>query len=222
MVTEDCDAPVCVLVVDKDEIARAGLVAWLASDPQFSVVGEVGIGGEILAQRLRPDLIVVDPGLDGDLDLSLIAALVSASPGSYLCVYTADYDPATLIELTLHGVDGYLLKRKTSSLDVRRSLATLGRTGILQVDRHIVLVGRGTLVGKVTVRATGPSLPALSGREVRVLRHIVEGKTRHQVAELEGIGARTVDRVMEMLFEKFDVESSTELVHRATILGIVL
>ena len=59
-----------VLVVDDDDLMRAGLRSVLASDETIDVVGEAGDGRAALGEirRLRPDVVLMDirmPDLDG-------------------------------------------------------------------------------------------------------------------------------------------------------------
>ena len=62
--------PVRVLLVDDDDLMRAGLKAVISSDPSVKVVGEAGNGRAAVEQvrALRPDLVLMDvrmPGLGG-------------------------------------------------------------------------------------------------------------------------------------------------------------
>jgi DNA-binding NarL/FixJ family response regulator len=62
--------PIRVLLVDDQEMVRDGLGAVLSSAPDIEMVGEAGDGRQAvaLAERLRPDVVVMDirmPGMDG-------------------------------------------------------------------------------------------------------------------------------------------------------------
>ena len=62
--------PVRVLLVDDDDLMRAGLTAVLSSDESIDVVGEAPDGRAAVdrAIELRPDVVLMDvrmPGLDG-------------------------------------------------------------------------------------------------------------------------------------------------------------
>ena len=62
--------PICLVLADDHVIVRQGLRALLESQPDLRVVGETGDGLEALdlAERLRPDVMVIDlmmPGLNG-------------------------------------------------------------------------------------------------------------------------------------------------------------
>jgi DNA-binding NarL/FixJ family response regulator len=80
-------SPITVVLVDPDVVARAGLRALLTGDRRFALVGEATGDGVSLAERLRPDLIVLDPQADERrLDLPLIVAFLHAVPTARLCI----------------------------------------------------------------------------------------------------------------------------------------
>ena len=63
-------APMRILVVDDEPLARSRLQSLLAGQPQVSVVGEAGDGQAALdaCTRLQPDAVLLDiamPGRDG-------------------------------------------------------------------------------------------------------------------------------------------------------------
>lgn len=114
--------PLRVLVVDDEPLARAGVAATLATQPDLVVVGEVGDGLAAIEaiERLRPELVLLDvqmPGLDGfgvlaSLDASLRPAIV----------FVTAYEQYALRAFEAHAID-YLLK----PFDDERLLAALGR-----------------------------------------------------------------------------------------------
>lgn len=88
-----------VIVVDDNELIRAGMVMVLDSDPGIEVIGEADSGpaGVALASRERPDLVLMDvemPGGDG------IAATREL---------TATTDPPRVLILTMFDLDEYVL-----------------------------------------------------------------------------------------------------------------
>ena len=79
-----------VLLVDDDDLMRAGLKAVLSSDETIEVVGEAGDGraGVQKASRLRPDIVLMDmrmPDVDG---ISATREILAASPEVKVAVLT--------------------------------------------------------------------------------------------------------------------------------------
>lgn len=102
-----------VLIVDDDDLMRAGLRSVLASDETIEVVGESGDGREGIdnARQLRPDVVLMDirmPELDG---ISATRALLGTSPDVKVVVLTTFEDDEYVFGALAAGASGFLLKR---------------------------------------------------------------------------------------------------------------
>jgi DNA-binding NarL/FixJ family response regulator len=87
-----------VLIVDDQALVRVGLRKILESEPDTSVIGEAADGEDAVAQaqRLRPDVVLMDirmPVLDG---IEATRRIVRAQPD------------ARVLILTTFGLDGYV------------------------------------------------------------------------------------------------------------------
>ncbi|MBA3611306.1 MAG: response regulator transcription factor, partial [Rubrobacter sp.] len=106
-----------LLVADDHPMLREGLVAVLATQPDFDVVGEASNGEEVvrLARSLAPDVILLDlemPGTDG---VAALEKLRDAGADTKAVVFTAyDTDERVLGALRV-GARGYLLKGASRS-----------------------------------------------------------------------------------------------------------
>ena len=83
-------ARVRVLIVDDDDLMRAGLRAVLSSDATIEVAGEAGDGSEApgAARRLRPDVVLMDvrmPGVDG---IAATRQVLAAAPETRVVILT--------------------------------------------------------------------------------------------------------------------------------------
>ena len=105
--------PVRVLLVDDDDLMRAGLRAVLSSDEAIEVVGEAGDGRDAVHRtaRLRPELVLMDvrmPNLDG---IAATREILAASPEVKVVILTT-FEQDDYVFGALHaGASGFLLKR---------------------------------------------------------------------------------------------------------------
>ncbi len=96
-----------VLLVDDAASVRALLRATLSQSDTFEIVGEAATGDEAvaLAQRLRPDVVVLDlamPGMDG---LTALPEIARRAPGATIVVFSeAVGDEAVALERGAHAV----------------------------------------------------------------------------------------------------------------------
>jgi len=102
-------APLTVLIVDDEPLARAGLAGLLARDADVEVVGECG-DGRSAAERirsLRPDLVILDvqmPEMNG-FDVIRAVGPEQMPP----VVFVTAYDRFAVKAFEVHALD-YLLK----------------------------------------------------------------------------------------------------------------
>jgi two-component system, LytTR family, response regulator len=102
------EAPLKVLIVDDEPLAREGLAALLARDAEVDIVGQAsGVDAVALVARLRPDILFLDiqmPEVDGFALLELIGA--DAVPA---IIFVTAFDRYALRAFDVHALD-YLLK----------------------------------------------------------------------------------------------------------------
>ena len=101
-----------VLVADDHAIVRKGICALLATEPRIQVVGEARDGNDAIAaaQRLQPDVILMDivmPGVDG---LEATRRLASSQPQVRILVLTSFAGDDKIFPAIKAGALGYLLK----------------------------------------------------------------------------------------------------------------
>jgi DNA-binding NarL/FixJ family response regulator len=109
------------LIVDDHEVVREGLRLSLSRAPHIRVVGEASDGNSAvtMAERRRPDVVLMDvrmPGMDG---LEATAKLLEAVPGAHVLIFTAYSERALLTRALDSGARGYILKEASHATLVR-------------------------------------------------------------------------------------------------------
>lgn len=131
-------APLRVIVVDDEPLARDLISALLAKHPEVTLVGEgAGVEGAALIARTRPDIMFLDiqmPEVDGFRLLEQVGA--EAVPA---VVFVTAYDRYALRAFEVHALD-YLLKpvderRFATALEHAKKSARGHRNG--EVDARI-------------------------------------------------------------------------------------
>ena len=105
--------PVRVLLVDDDDLMRAGIRAVLSSDQTIEVVGEAADGRAAVEQAIafRPDVVLMDvrmPGLDG---IAATRELLAVSPDVRVVILTTFEQDDYVFGALSAGASGFLLKR---------------------------------------------------------------------------------------------------------------
>lgn len=116
------NVPVSVLLTDDHPVWRA-TVRSLLDGTEFLVVGEAATGQQALeaADRLSPELVLLDVRLGADSGLEVLAALKGTHPGMAVVLLTASDYPTFRSRALTDGADGYLVK----GVDREQMLTTL-------------------------------------------------------------------------------------------------
>src|SRR5262249_20337649 len=102
-----------VLIVDDDDLMRAGLIELLTVDLDITIAGEAATGRQAIekARTLRPDVVLMDvrmPDLDG---IEATRALATAAPLVKVLILTTFEQDDYVFGALRAGASGFLLKR---------------------------------------------------------------------------------------------------------------
>ncbi|GCD98672.1 DNA-binding response regulator [Embleya hyalina] len=209
-----------ILLVDDNELVRAGLRAVLAAQPDFEVVGEADDGAGVLAlvRSLRPDVVAMDvrmPRVDGiQATRDLLAHL--DQPPKILIITTFENDEYVYEALRV-GAHGFLLKRARPAeiTGAVRALAT--GDSLLFPAKLRALAER---FGK-TVRSDAVARAKLTDREADVLRAMARGLNNAEIAAELYLGTETVKSHVSALLAKLSARDRTQAVIAAYESGFV-
>jgi two-component system, NarL family, response regulator NreC len=205
--------PIRILIADDHVLVRSGVRALLAADPDLEVVGEAGSGEETLrlAAALAPDLVLLDITMQDASGIVTAERLKEAHPDLVVLFLTMHEDEGLLHEALRTGAAGYVIKRAEAGELLQAIRAAMG--GDIYVHPAMT---RSLLRQPVATKSRrGTPGPALTPREVEVLRLLVRGNTNRQIAGLLGLSPRTVESHRANLMGKLGLESRVELVEYA-------
>ncbi|WP_245155087.1 response regulator transcription factor [Nocardioides sp. 1609] len=215
--------PVRVLLVDDQELIRAGLRGILRASHGFDVVGELGDGAGVVAAvtELRPDVVVMDvrmPGIDGVEATRRLGALDEAPP---VLVLTTFEDEETLAGALRAGADGFLLKGVPAD-DLQRAVRAVA-AGDAWLDPGVTRRVLSAYRDGGPAAATGPSAAAdvLTARERQVLALIGSGLSNGEIAAELVLGEGTVKTHVGHVFAKLGLRDRAAAVVFAFDHGLV-
>jgi DNA-binding NarL/FixJ family response regulator len=207
------ESPIRVLVVDDDDLMRAGLRGVLASDPGIDVVGEAADGRDAVyrTRLLGPDVVLMDvrmPDLDG---ISATRQLLAAHPDvRVLIVTTFEQDDYIFGALTA-GASGFLLKR-TRPEDLVTGVRTIASGESLLspsvTSRVIERLARQPVPGG----SPDPRIEELTPREREVLGLLARGLANAEIAAELVIEESTVKTHVNRILSKLDARDRVQAV----------
>lgn len=192
-----------VLVVDDHPLMRRGIRQLLEMDEGFAVVGEASSGTEAisLANRLNPDLILLDLNMKGMSGLDTLNALRREGVNARIIVLTVSDSRSDIFTLIDAGADGYLLKDSDPEAlldDIRR-----GAKGEEAFSAQVA----DYLRNRSSEKANGDPFSTLTERELDVLQEVARGLSNKQIACGLHISEETVKVHIRNLLRKLQVRS---------------
>lgn len=217
--------PIRLLLVDDDALVRAGLRLILGGSADLAVVGEAadGAAGLIEADRLRPDVVLMDvrmPRMDG---LTATRQLLArADPPRVIVLTTFDADELVLGALAA-GASGFLLK-DTHPADmvaairaVCRGEHTLSPTVMAQV---IAAATAGAGDGDDERRRARAAIDRLTDREREVALAVGQGLSNAEIAAALFMSVATVKGHVSHVFEKLGVDNRVQIALQVHAAGL--
>jgi DNA-binding NarL/FixJ family response regulator len=214
---------ITVLLAEDHTMVREGFRNMLELEDDLEVVGEAEDGRRAvaLAQKLHPDVVLMDiamPLLNG---LEATRQLLKVLPATKVLILSAHSDGAYVKNATESGAMGFLLKQTSAHDDVCRAIREIqkGNTFFsLSLSKRLDYLNPQApdskkLLNKKDVR--------LTSREMEVLQLIAEGYANRETAIELGIGAKTVEKHREHLIEKLNIRDIAGLTCYAIREGII-
>jgi DNA-binding NarL/FixJ family response regulator len=207
--------PLRILLAEDEQIVRQGVRALLER-AGFEVVAEASDGSEAirLAERLRPDLAVLDLAMPTMNGTSAARELSRVAPRVRTVLLTAHRAEEQVLEALEAGIKGYVLKTEGMA-DLVRALHEVAR------GNTYLSPGISETVVDACLRKRERPADRLTPREKQVVQLIAEGRTTKEVAQILGMSVKTAEFHRGRLMEKLDVHETASLVRYAIRKGIV-
>lgn len=210
------------VVVDDQELVRAGLRRILTTRRGVDIVGEAADGRAALelVQTLRPDVVVLDvrmPELDGPAALAELRRRGDEVPVLVLTTYD---DEAVLAAALRAGANGFLLKDSAAE-DLLRAVKAVacGGSWLDPAVTGAVLATYRSAAGATAPRTPAPDL--LTPREQEVLVLMARGASNAELAERLFLSEGTVKTHIGRIFTKLAVRDRAGAIVWAYDTGVV-
>lgn len=207
-----------VLLVDDQQLVRAGLRMLCQTADDLEVVGEAATGNEAvrLAEQVVPDVVLMDlrmPGMDG---IRATERILAARPTTRVVVLTTFDDDDHLYPALAAGASGFLVKDASPEellAGIRRA-ATGDQPFSPEVLRRVV---NSAVTSRATAETIGRTqVSGLTAREAEVLALVAEGLSNTEIADRLHVGITTVKTHITNLMTKTGASNRVRL----AILGL--
>ncbi len=212
-----------VLIADDQRIVREGLALVLGLLPGVEVVGAASDGVEAvaLAERLRPDVVLMDlrmPRCDG---VQAVHLLRERAPDVRVVMLTTYSDDRSVLDALRAGARGYLTK-DASGEEIRQALQRVldDRAAIDPAVQHHLIDAIARVPEDPPRSMPAPYPDGITAREAEVLSLIAAGLSNGEIAERLVISEGTVKTHVNHLFAKINARDRAQAVAYAYRQGL--
>ena len=207
-----------VLIADDHAVVRQGLRTFLDLQDDVEVAGEAADGEAAVAeaQRLAPDVVLLDlamPQLDG---IAALPRLREAAPAARVIVLTSFGEDERLFAALRAGAAGFLLKDSEPAELVRAIRAAHAGQAPLSPAVAVRVVEEIAHGGQRPVQAD-----ELTPRELEVLSLIARGRSNKRIALELGVAEKTVKTHVSHVLAKLGLSDRTQAALYAVREGLV-
>lgn len=208
-----------VLIADDHTLVRKGIIALLEKSGEMEVVGEAADGYETLVKinDLHPEVVVMDismPNLNG---IQAIEKVACQGLDVKVVVLSMHSDMATVRQALKKGAKGYLLK--CSVTEELLAAIRAAQKGEPYLSPSIAEMLNADISEDKVV--TDDYFEQLTGREMEILKLIVDGHTNSAIGCMLNISFKTVEKHRASIMSKLNVHDTASLVRVAIKNGLV-
>jgi len=198
--------PIRILLADDHPMFREGVAHSLGSEPDLEVIAQTASGEEAveLAQRLTPDVALLDITMPGMGGIAAAARIAASVPDMRILMLTVSEDKDNLLAALKAGAHGYVLKGVSASelrAIVRRVAGGEAFVTPALATRLLVEFSRP--------QARDP-LSELTARERDVIELLSLGSSNREIAERLHLAEKTVKHYVTCILQKLHARSRTE------------
>jgi DNA-binding NarL/FixJ family response regulator len=212
-----------VLLADDQALVRVGLRKILDSEPELTVVGEVGDGEDAVAaaRRLRPDVVLMDirmPVLDG---IEATRRIVGARPATRVLILTTFGLDSYVFDALRAGASGFMLKDAPPEEIVAAVRIVANGEALLAPAVTRAVVEEFARQRPAAEPAPPAAVAELTPREREVLGLLARGLSNPEICERLVISEATAKTHVARILQKLALRDRVQAVIYAYESGLV-
>ena len=199
-----------ILLADDHSLFREGLRRILGEEKDIEIVGEARDGVEALrlANRLKPDVVLMDISLPGPNGIRITRKIKKRQGKIHVIMLSMYEDTAHIIESFQAGASGYVIKTHSSS-ELMETIRSVFREGVSippSIEQKLLKGIRQPdfLSGVQNIN--------LTNKEVRILKLVASGSTNKEIATRLFISEKTVKNHLNHIYRKLGVKNRAQAV----------
>jgi two-component system nitrate/nitrite response regulator NarL len=212
----DGDGPITVAIIEDHPLFREALTRALKERGNLAVVAAVGTGREGIdaVNEFHPRVCVLDLGLPDMEGAAVLERLLRDDPALRVLVLSGDWQSDVVYAMIEAGAAGF--ERKTAGPDELLEAVRVVARGESVIPQEL----HAGLAEQIRARRS-ESAPALSEREIEILKALAEGRSAAEVAAQMNLAESTVKTQLTRIYDKLGVSERAAAVAKAFRTGLI-
>jgi two-component system response regulator DevR len=200
-----------LLIIDDHEMVREGLKAMLATEPDFSIVGDAANAEQALdiIEHLHPDVALLDVRLPGVSGVEVCRTVTEHYPETAVIILTTFTDENLIASCIQAGARGFIVK-DIERFDLKRSIRAVAR-GEAALDPKAAVAVLAQLRRAPPIADEVAPEP-LSAQQLVILRLVAQGLSSREIATQLYLSENTVKGYVQEILHRLSVKNRTEAV----------
>ncbi|MBP7934348.1 MAG: response regulator transcription factor [Phycisphaerae bacterium] len=200
-----------ILIVDDHALVRNMLADCIAASTDLCVAGVACDAETALneAIRLKPDIVLMDIDMPGMLCFDAARMIRTRCPDTRILFLSAFFHDRYIEQALAVEASGYVTKNEPPEALLKAIRTVAAGESYYSAE----------ILARVVVTSDGVSLPesrhsrtsTLTQRELEILRYLVRGLAKKEIAELMHISVNTVNRHTDSIMTKLDIHDRVQL-----------
>ena len=205
-----------ILIADDHDLMRRGVKTLLQSHTGWEICGEAKTGREAvdLAEKMRPDIVILDIGMPDLNGMEAARRIRKASPATEILILSVHYSDQLVREIVDAGVRGYIVK-SDSDRDLVIAVETLAKHKPFFTPHATEMILGSFNTGGPIRQIPEMISERLTSREREIVQLLAEGKSSKEVASSLGISTKTAETHRANVMRKLELHNVSELVRYA-------
>lgn len=196
-----------LLIVEDEALFRDMLKRTLSLEPGFEVVAvaEDGENGVRLAFEKKPDVVLMDIELPGEIDgIEAATKIKEKMPDTGIVILSVHADRRYVTSLPLDSSKGWAYLLKQTVPDVSTVLRAIegSKTGMLVLDPEML---------KYLRPREGSALSRLTPRQQEVLQLIAQGYNNASIAEKLTLSEKSVETYINIIYQELNLSNEPDI-----------
>jgi len=199
-------SPIRILLADDHPLFREGVAHSLGAEADFEVIAQAGSGEEAveLAQRFRPDIVLLDVTMTGMGGIAAAGKIAASAPEMRIMMLTVSENRENLMAALKAGAHGYVLKGVSAS-----ELRAITRR-VASGEAYVTPALAADMLTEFSHPQSADSFYELTVRETKILKLLSQGLTNREIGDAMCLAEKTVKHYMTSILQKLHVRSRTE------------